>query len=393
MHADPLVSLILTQGEIMATRPPSRLIERVPRGFLGMLAILLVTEWIWLARSRDFVEVWSDDWRQTAEAASTGLRDRDVLILGDSLVKFGVLPKQIEARTGLKSYNLALHAGAVPSSYMMLKRALDAGAKPRAIVADFYALMMAEKTQEKVLSYSTIASIGECFEMGREAQSPDLTTKLLLGKLLVSFKSRFVIRVCLMGAFRGERVSAWPAQQNVWTTWKEQQGAQPIPMPSWKFYYDVALHRLLVFDRWEPDPVQVAYIEKFLKLAESKQIPVIWLMPPLSTPVQVVRQECGNDAAYTQFVQSIIARHPTVEVLDARRSGYDESVHIDLLHLDQIGAKVFSNDVADVLAERLLNRNQPDNERWSRLPSLAGRTGDEPARMIARATSEGKQIR
>ena len=358
-----------------------------------MLAILLATEWLWLDRSKDFLEVWSDDWRQTAKAASTGLRDRDVLYLGDSLVKFGVLPKQIEARTGLKGFNLALHAGAVPSSYILLRRALEAGAKPKAIVADFYALMKAEGAQEKVLGYANVASIRDCFEMGRAFKSADMTTKLLLGKMLVSYKSRFVIRVCLMGAFQGARISAWPAHANDWQTWKDEQGAQPIPMPPWKFIYNHEFHKSLVFDHWEPDHAQVAYIHKFLKLAESKQIPVIWLMPPLSTPVHIVREQCGNEAAYTKLAQRIVARHPNVEVLDARYSGYDDSVHIDLIHLDQIGAKVLSNDIADVLTERLRNQNRPGAGRWAALPSFAGRTGDEPVRMIARGDSKEKQIR
>ena len=50
------------------------------------------------ARRLDFTTVWADDWRCAARAATRQAKGRDVLCLGDSLVKFGVLPKVIEAR-------------------------------------------------------------------------------------------------------------------------------------------------------------------------------------------------------------------------------------------------------------------------------------------------------
>lgn len=363
----------------------SRQIRRLPAGFLGMLALVVLVDGIWLARSRDFVALWSEDWRLSAQVASSGLHDRDLLLFGDSLIKYGVLPRQIEARTGLKGYNLALHAGTVPSSYFMLRRALEAGAKPRLIMVDFFALMRPDDPHWRIAAYSNLATVRDALDIAATAHDSNLASEMLLGKLLTSYKSRWDIRDSVMAAFNGKRFSVWPAQEIIWKTWADQNGAQPTPFMPWRFVYDPVLHGTLVFNQWECDPLQVAYIDKFLALAESKQIPVVWLLPPLSPQVHAVRHHFGNDAAYDQLARSMLMRHPNVEVLDARNSGYDDSVHVDLLHLEVHGARVYSNDLADHLAERLLNQRPPSADRWATMPPLAGRTGDEPARVVAQA--------
>ena len=71
------------------------------------------------------------------------------------------------------------------------------------------------------------------------------------------------------------------------------------------------------------------------------------------------------------MARALLARHPNVEVLDARESGYDDSVHIDLLRLEVHGARVFSNDLAD----HLLNQTPSATDHWAAMPPLAGRTG------------------
>ena len=57
---------------------------------------------------------------------------------GDSLAKLGVAPSLVEARSGRSVYNLAVCAGQAPSSYFLLRRVLDSGARPTAILVDFF---------------------------------------------------------------------------------------------------------------------------------------------------------------------------------------------------------------------------------------------------------------
>ncbi len=359
-------------------RPP----RRTPSGLLGMLALVAAVELIVGGRRLDFTTVWADDWRRAAFEA-TRARGRDVLCFGDSLVKFAVLPKKIEARTGLKSYNLAVNAGTMPSAYFLLRRSLDSGARPRAIVADFFALMRPDRPEESIRLYPDLATPAECLDLARTAGDHRFLAATLLGKLLPSYKCRFEIRASIKAAFEGRRASPWPAQSAIWATWKAQDGAQPMPLAEGRAAPNPGLVADLSPPGWACDPINAAYMEKFLDLADSRGIPVFWLMPPLSPAVHALRALNGTDDAYTRLAREALGRHPRVTVLDARRSGYDGWVYIDPVHLDERGAKVLTGDIAPIVADSLEGRGPAG--RWVDLPPFAGRTGDEPARDVARA--------
>ncbi len=350
---------------------------RLPIGLLGMLALVLAIEVLISARRLDFTTVWADDWRQTAEAAKTVARGRDILCFGDSLVKFGVLPRVIEARTGLKAYNLAINAGTMPSAYFLLRKALAAGARPRAVVADFFPLMLPDYPPSSVRTYPDLASFGDLLDLARTSRDPGFLASTVVGKLLPSYQARFEIRSSVKAAFQGRRASPWPAQAAIWATWGDQLGAQPMPGSPLRPADDPALVHELSPETWSCDPINAAYLEKFLKLAESRHIPVFWLMPPLGPRIRERRLAQGTDLAYARLAREAQVRHPGLVILDARSSGYDASVHIDAIHLDRRGATVLSEDLATVIQAYF----RGDRIAWVELPAYDGRTG-EPA-MVA----------
>jgi hypothetical protein len=361
---------------------PDRPSSRIPRGLLGMLALMAVVEASVAARAIDFTTVWADDWRLTARAAVEKAPGRDVLCFGDSLVKYGVLPRVIEARAGLRSYNLAINAGTMPSAYFLLRRSLGSGARPRAIVADFFALMLADQPALSVRTYPDLATAGDCLDLAWTARDPGLLAATILGKVLPSYKCRHEIRASVRAALEGRRASPWPRESAIWATWKAQDGAQPMPSPPAKPPVDPSMVASLSPGRWSCDPLNAAYFEKFLALAAEHDLPVYWLMPPLDPVVHAHRALHGSDRAYDRHARGAQARFANLVVLDARGSGYDSSVHIDAIHLDHRGAKVLSGDVASVLAGRVKRGPGP---RWVVLPPYAGRSGDEPAAGLARS--------
>ena len=134
---------------------------------------------------------------------------------------------------------------------------------------------------------------------------------------------------------------------------------------------------------WTCDPLNATYLEKFLALAAEHDLPVYWLMPPLDPAIHARRALLGTDEAYNRLARDAQARYPNLVVLDARGSGYDESVHLDPIHLDVHGAKVLTGDLAEVLADRA--RGGGSGPRWVELPQYAGRSGDEPVTGLARS--------
>jgi hypothetical protein len=340
--------------------------RRIPLGLLGMLALVAAIEWTIAARRLDFTTVWADDWRSTAIAATRKAPGRDVLCFGDSLVKFGVLPRVIEARTGRKSYNLAINAGTVPASYFLLCRALGAGARPRAIVVDFFALMQPDVPRKSTRLYPDLATPGDCLDLARVAGDPDFRNAALLGQLLPSYKCRFEIRESLKAALDGRRASPWPSQAGIWAAWKANDGAQPMPNnPNRPPAHPVLVSDVSPID-WTCDVINATYVDRFLSLAESRKIPIFWLMPPVSPEVQSCRDLRRTDDAYDRFARSTLERHPNVTVLDARHAGYAGSAFIDPIHLNREGATALTSDLAD----RLINHLDPKGpaSRWVALP-------------------------
>jgi len=369
----------------MSGPTPNRPTARPPHGLVGMLALVAAVELAVAGHRLDFTTVWADDWRRTAEAATRHARGRDVLCFGDSLVKFGVLPRVIEARAGLKAYNLATNAGTMPSAYFLLRKTLGSGARPRVIVADFCALMLPDVPRVSVRMYPELATGRDCLDLASASRDAGFLAATLLGKVLPSYKCRHEVRASLMAAFEGRRASPWPAQAAIWATWKAQDGAQPMPPPPSKAPADPGLIAGLTPASWDCDPLNADYLERFLDLADAHAVPVVWLMPPLGPEIQAGRALQGTDAAYARFARRAMARHPTLTVLDARTSGYDGTVHIDPIHLDNRGAAVLSGDVASALLDRFEGRSAG---RWVDLPPYAGRTGPAPPRAVARSGVE-----
>ncbi|WP_435009066.1 hypothetical protein P12x_000316 [Tundrisphaera lichenicola] len=332
-----------------------------------MIAMVAIVEAIIAGRRLDFTTVWADDWRQTTLAATSEAPGRDVLCFGDSLVKFGVLPRVIQAKTGLKSYNLALNAGTMPSAYFLLRRSLASGARPKAIVADFFALMLADQPTLSVRTYPDLASVRDCLDLAWTAGDPDLFTSTTLGKVLPSYKCRHEIRASVIAALDGRRASPWPVQSAIWKTWTAQNGAQPMPPVAMKPPLDPSVVDSFAPGNWSCDRLNAAYFEKFLKLAGEHHLPVYWLMPPLDPEVHARRAAQGSDQAYARMAREAQDRYPNLTVLDARNSGYDASVHIDSIHLDKQGAQALSGDLASILKDRV-KLGHPGS-RWVNMPT------------------------
>jgi hypothetical protein len=363
---------------------PDRLAARLPWGLLGMLALVVVVEASIAGMRDDLVRPLGESWRFASTAAETRATGCDVLCLGDSLVKYGVLPRVIEARTGLRAYGLACSGGTTPSAFFLLRRALDSGARPRAIVVDFAALMPVDSPSPSLLNYPELATARDCLDLAWASGDPGFLGASMVAKALPSARFRFEIRTSVRVALAG-----WSASERASVTshrliWARERGAQPTEPGRFRHPQEAMLIEALCPSAWACPPRDQAYIDRFLDLAGSYGIAVYWLLPPLAPEVHARRASRGSDASYERFARAVAAGHPNAVVLDARGSGYDDSVHADYLHLDRRGASVLSGDVATVLADGL-RAGSANYRSWVALPSLDGRSGDEPAPALARS--------
>lgn len=357
----------------------SRLAARRPRGLIGMVALIVAVEAIIAGLRDDLVRPLGESWRFAATAAETQAKGCDVLCIGDSLIKYGVLPRVIEARTGLKAYSLACSGGTTPSAFFLLRRAIDAGARPKVVIVDFAALMPVDSPSPGLLNYPELATARDCLDLACSSNDLDFFGSSMIAKLLPSARLRFEIcasvRVALAGGSSSERASLRSHR----LIWARERGAQPTEPGRVRLAQEPTLIEALCPTAWTCPPRDAAYLDRFLDLAGSRGITVYWLLPPLAPEVHARRSIQGSDASYERFARSVAARHPNTVVVDARSSGYDDSVHADYLHLDRRGASVLSADLAAVLID------QARAGTWVALPTLGGRSGDEPISSLARS--------
>ena len=338
-----------------ATATPAKVRGRAaaPRGLLGMIGILILLESFLNGHDLNFTAPWDWDWRTTGKLTARRQGKADILLFGDSLMKFGVMPKVIQQRSGRSAYNFALHTGQTSSSYFMLRRVLDAGNHPQAVVLELTPHMFAHDTATNARLWPEMLTLAECFDLARTMRSPDFFAATMLGHLVPSIKERHDIRAFIHASFLGQPTGPWRDQiPSYRRNWKQNQGAQLMPdgasPPIDPVHWEQSLYR-----EWRPDPVNLAYLHRFLKLARSAQVPVIWLLPPNQPSILARTEASGYDAAYTRFVTQIAAQYAGVTVLDARRSGFEPAEFNDGIHLKRPGALRISVAIGDLLRDHL----------------------------------------
>ena len=353
-----------------ATRSPRR--RRLPWGLVGMLALVAAVE-----RSIDRDELAFStnaamSWRAGGKAAHRQARRAEILCFGDSQVQFQVLPQVIRQRTGRRTYNLGLFAGPPPASFYQLKHALDAGARPRAIVVDFQPNLLEMNPTSQARLWPELLSTADALDLARNARDASLFASVALGRFLPSYRDRHEARALLMASLRGENLRKFNTfwYSPLWRNWRLNHGATVMPRAPAPLSELNPAEVAYVSRPWVRNPVTARYMRKFLSLAASGNVPVYWLLPPNHPLVQRRRDELGMDAEFTRFVHNMQDRYPNVTVIDARRAGFPREAFADVAHLDLDAASCLSLGVADVLA-----KGGP--ERWVDVPGYrAGPAAD-----------------
>jgi hypothetical protein len=349
---------------------------RPPWGFLGMLGLVMAIEWTLSGHDLDFTAPWHWDWRVIGKAATRPdrVKGKELLFFGDSLVKFGLMPKVIQQGSGKTAYNFALHTGQTSSSYFMLRRTLRAGAKPSAVVLDLTPHMFMHNPDVNKNLWAELLSAEECLDLASTMKDPAFFARTMLEKALPTIKERMEIRANLMAALQGKSTSRRFEIPSYRRNWKLNDGAQLmgyIGAPT--INPDQWANEL--YSKWEPDPINVAYLDRFLALASEYKIPVYWLLPPIHPDVQVRTDANRFDLAYSNFVKVTQARFPGTVVVDSRHSGFSPDLFLDGAHVNRRGALKLSAALADVLREPAVVDGSP---RWVGLDLSKARDFDGP---------------
>jgi hypothetical protein len=326
----------------------------MPSGLMGLLVLIWgIEKWV----SRHDIEVstlQSALARRAAGAARHEARECGILCLGDSQVAFGVIPKVIESFLGRPTYSLALLGGQPPATYYLLRHALQAGARPAALVVDFKSSCIRTTPHTNDRQWAELLTLSECAEMALVERDPSYFAALALCKLCPSYKARLEIRAWVLAAFAGSpgRITQeiLPFLRNAYVN----QGSVVLSNQGGECCSRQEVIDAIFFPcKEEIHPLNARYMRRFLELAAGRQIPVFWLLPPIRSHIQAGRDQQGYEDSYMRQMYGLYDRFSNLYLVDARHAGFPDDAFCDHSHLTRTGAMALSAALARAIGSVL----------------------------------------
>jgi len=352
----------------------------LPWGLIGMLGLILSVEHVVIRHDLDLIGTVSLNWRYAGRAAASRARDCKILCLGSSIVKMGIGARMIQAGTGKRTFNLAMSAASLPANFYVLRRAIEAGARPDAVLIDCLENGLEPfQVHGNLRNYPELLTVGEIFDIAWQTRDSEFLALMILSRALPSLKDRFEIRNNVLAYFRGQNASSALAGYLARRNWEANHGMWAIPRnPAFE-----AMHP----EEAVPSPPQASsratgaprsllgnYTKRFLDLAAANQIRVFYLLAPLPPHTRLSWDQSGANLEHSRLAADIQAYSSNVIVIEGRYSGYGIDAFYDDVHLNTQGATALSTEVASIM-KQYLGQPRPEGSRVT-LPPYHARGAD-----------------
>ncbi len=344
--------------------------RRWPLGLFGMIALVVSVE-TFLARHRhEYMDFISVSWALSGQEARGEAVGSEVICLGDSELKFGLSPLVIERITGKRTYNLAVAAGRAPSTYFLLRRALEAGAKPRVVIVDFEPTFLFQPAQLQANLWAEMLEVRDMIALARSARDVRYLGQVVMARLLLSDRYWASIREKTQNSLQNRDASVKHDVAAIRRNLIQNRGALIMPHEPRESASIDHNDKNLFPTELQCHPVNWRYVRWFLELAESHQIQVFWVIPPVAPAVHENRERLGINSQTTRMIESMVKRFRHLTVVDGRRSGFVESLFSDgTIHLDEHGAIALSAGLGEVLNQSFSGERLA---AWISLPPYRG---------------------
>jgi hypothetical protein len=319
-----------------------------PFGLFGMVALIVGAECAHAPRGRmvDPVGRVKLSWSESMTAADGPQARAQVLCLGDSLIKLGILPRVLEARTGVSAYNLAVLGGQAPSSFFLLRRVLEQGLRPRALLVDFSEDLLSLAPGQNPTCWADSLGARQSMDLAWRSCDPTLAISTGLHWLLPHWCDQNHVQAALgLGVDRTTADDPRVFERN----WQFNRGAQVAP----RIFVPVEGFSSGTGERWRPQAANAFYVDRLLRTADAGKILVFWILTPSVSGRLKQSEQTGVHAAYRQFIDAQIAAHPCLTVLDGQRLFKDKGAFRDPIHVNRDGAIGLSVAVGTAIAPRL----------------------------------------
>ncbi|MFO0908469.1 MAG: hypothetical protein U0794_08925 [Isosphaeraceae bacterium] len=331
---------------------PTSALARTPWGVLGALVLLAGVEFGLKGLDGDLVRPEMATWRSARERAVREAVGCEVLGFGTSLTQVSFYPENLERDSGLEAHNLALPGGRMVYAYYNLRRALNAGARPRALVLDLHpAFLNGRPYRLQANGWTDALGMTDGIQLGATLRDEGFLASFVLARVLPSYRRRYEIRDAVRAALEGR---PWSSRINNAITLRasrRNQGAlvsrAPVPYSGTITQTDEQIW----LGQGPFNLAEVHYLGRILDLAREYQAHVFCMLMPISPELQRRRAETGLDARFEQLL-GWVETHPGVTIVDGRRSGYAIDAFHDASHLGVRGATAFNRSLANLLLKQ-----------------------------------------
>ena len=351
--------------------------QSFPTGMLAALAMIAGLEFRAFRPRTDLATFIAASWIDASRASRTdAVTSADVLFLGDSQIKGGLIPSAFAKHGSLRAYNLATIGGQPAASLALLKRALDSGAKPKAIVFGFYPGLLASDSGINVRQWPELLGLSACVELLRIRGDFGFAAPLLSRCLLPSLRRRDEIRVAVFAMATGTVDPGKEKALAYLRNWRLHSGAQALAAnPDFRDdpvapQGEPGRSSNRARSKWSAKNEHLISLRAMLALADSRGIATFWLLPTNSPGLQTFRRDNGLETAFLQLVHDVQHEYPKVTILDPTRILNSTSVFSDACHLARNGALALSLATAATVKSRLACE-RVDNDSSSRWVVLA----------------------
>ena len=341
---------------------------RLPVGLVCTLCMVTAVESLVASAPVELSDYMSLSWRASALRART--TRSDVICLGDSLVKVGLLPNEIERGSGYSVENLAVFGGQACSSFFLLRRALESGCRPSAVLVDFEPNLLAAVPKSSAPYWADLLDARDAVDLVWHTRDVPLVTRASLAWLLPSHKGREVIRRSIRHALAGAADPEWTERRELVRNWTVNRGAHIVTDPSRTSPTAAVRNDGPSVANWAPSRINRLYLRRLINLAAANDVTLCWVLPPTTPSYQEHRRRIGVTQRYERMIHDFQSQYPGLIALDARSLALDDSFFRDRIHLNQRGAVALSAAVATALSRA------STGSRWIALaPGSCGKDG------------------
>lgn len=217
--------------------------------------------------------------------------------------------------------------GQAPATYFLLKRALEAGAKPTSILVEYHPTTLSEDPWSAKGFWPDLLNFQESVDLGWSGRDATFLASTVLAHNVPSVKDRSHIQTMVLEALAGRNATMCASTLTSMRNRNINRGAFVMPGDV-GFQGKVGENYQAAFfgKPWSCTSLNASYIRRFLELASARNIQIYWVLPPFAPELQEKREQSDNVALYTTFVRQWMAAFPNLIVLDAEHSNFAAKV-------------------------------------------------------------------